>query len=148
VPLILWWPGHIPQGLKTDVPVSNKYLPATILNLVDDNENQTEFPGPSLVRVWQDGATSTSDWPYPIAEVTKAIWVPPKHLVHDGSMSSVITFRYQYVEHQKFGSAIYDLQTDPMEITNLAAEPAMKTVMDSFKSYLEKLTGGPIFKKP
>ena len=138
VPLILWGPGYIPEGIRTNVPVSNKYLPATILDLIDGKES-TEFPAPSLVRLWRDKATDPNDWPYPIAEVTKAVWLPPQHLVHDGNMHSVVTSEWQYIEHDQFGVELYNYVNDPQQLENLVDEDV--TVLEMLQDYFKQLIG-------
>ncbi|MCC7354077.1 MAG: sulfatase, partial [Anaerolineae bacterium] len=47
VPLIFWWPGHVPAGTRLDQIVTNAALPATLLDLAP-GEEPTLFPGPSL----------------------------------------------------------------------------------------------------
>jgi arylsulfatase A-like enzyme len=145
VPLIMWWPGHIPQGTSIDLPVSNASLPATILDLIDSPE-ETRFPVPSLVKIWADPA-KPSEWPYPIAEVAKVPWTPPENLTASGNMRSVVSSEWQYIVHEKFGDELYNWLDDPQEMNNLAGDPSVITPLDVFKRYLKELVGEPIFKK-
>jgi hypothetical protein len=53
VPLMISWPGRLPTGIRTEVPVSLRDLAATILDLALEPRS-TELPGNSLQLAWQD----------------------------------------------------------------------------------------------
>ena len=52
VPLVVRYPGHVPAGIRVEVPVTNSALPATIMELLGEG-GQEVFPGPSLSALWQ-----------------------------------------------------------------------------------------------
>ena len=64
-----------------------------------------------------------------------------------GEMKSVVDPEMQYITHENFGEELYNWRTDPQEMDNLINDPAAKTVVDVFRSYLNNLVG-ELFKKP
>jgi arylsulfatase A-like enzyme len=145
VPLIFWWPGHVPSDKTVAIPVTNSAIPSTILSLLDVDNNV--FPSPALSTLFFDQNIPT-EWPYPISELAKSTGSVPQEPSYNGNLKSVVTSDYQYIVHDKFGNELYNWQEDPSESHNLAADPATTTVLDSIKSYLEKLVGSPMFKDP
>lgn len=133
VPLIFWWHGHLPAGVRIEQFVSNAALPATILDLLGDATGQ--FPGPSLRVLWEDPEAEV-EWPYPIAEVTKAIWLPPQHLPVNGKMESVISPEFQIIQHEVNGTELYDLKNDPNLLHNLYGNPAYVEIAEALRSLL------------
>jgi arylsulfatase A-like enzyme len=137
VPLIFWWPGHIPEGKRIEVPVSNVALPPTLLDLIGA-EGQTSFPGPSLAQLWSDTGAH-QDWPYPLAEIAQIPWVPAQHLPAHGAMRSVLSPQWQYIVHEKFGEELYDWRADPKESANVAQNQEFQPIMEQFRTHLEML---------
>jgi arylsulfatase A-like enzyme len=131
VPLIIWNPGFVPQGVRIPTAVSNVSLPVTLMDMLGYAE-QTEFPGPSLVELWTDPG-SAAQWPDPIAEMAESSWVNPNHLSINGDMTSVISNDWQYIEHEVNGVELYNLNDDPDQLNNLADENS--TVLDELKNY-------------
>jgi arylsulfatase A-like enzyme len=140
VPLIFWWPGHVPEGARIATPVTNAALPATLLDLLGESD-QTTFPGPSLAQLWQEPSPNP-DWPDPLAEVGQVDWVPAQHLPRDGAMKAVISGQSHYVTHEQRGEELYDWQSDPEELNDLSQVPEYQPVVDQFRAYLETLVPG------
>jgi len=131
VPLIIWYPESIPQGVRIPTAVSNVSLPVTLMDLLGYTD-QTEFPGQSLVELWTN-PDSAPQWPDPIAEMAESTWVNPNHLSIRGDMTSVISDDWQYIEHEFNGVELYNLNDDPEQLINLAEEEP--TVLDGLKNY-------------
>jgi arylsulfatase A-like enzyme len=137
VPLIVWHPASVPQGVRIATPVSNTFIPAMFLDMLGEPE-QTDFPGPPLSQLWLDPAAA-ADFPDPIAEMAESSWVNPNHLSIRGDMISVVSSEWQYIEHEFNGAELYNLNDDPEQLTNLAGENP--TVLDQLKNYyLDLLT--------
>jgi arylsulfatase A-like enzyme len=134
VPLIVWWPEHLPEGLRIDQPVSIASIPSTIMSLIT-KEDQSIFPEPSLSLFWEQ-PESTLDWPDPIAEVEQAIWLPSEHLPAHGDMQSIITSDWQYITHEKFGEELYNLTSDPEENNNLVSDGSFQDILEQLKRSL------------
>jgi arylsulfatase A-like enzyme len=122
VPLIFWWPGKIPTGVRLEAPVSNASLPVTIMDLLAQAP-ETPFPGPSLAQLWKS-PTTVLEWPDPIAELAPMAVDPGKKFtIGNDGMKSLITSRWQYIMNEKLGEELYDWKEDPQELHNLAATP-------------------------
>ena len=141
VPLFVSWPGHVPSGARFTQPVSLTSLPSTLLDLLGD-AGQTTFPRPSLTGDWnarspagrEDGALSElayqPDEPF------------AGHPVVHGSMKSLVTSRWHYIVHDKFGEQLYDWRNDPGELQDLIATPEGRQVADTFAQELKRLMSG------
>jgi arylsulfatase A-like enzyme len=128
VPLVISWPGHVPQGVRVAQPVTNAAIANTVLSMIDAGQNP--FPGPTLAALW--GPTSPKAWPDPISELpqTNTIVAADRAmqgklpLATDGWMSSVVSPQWQLIRHEKYGDQIYEWKTDPSELDNLINTPA------------------------
>lgn len=139
VPMIVWYPKSVPQDVRIATPISNTGIPAMLLDMLGE-PGQTLFPGPSLVQLWRDPA-SAADFPDPIAEMAQSSWVNPNHLSISGDMYSVISPEWQYIEHEVDGAELYNLDQDPDELDNRAANSSNQTVLNELKNvYLSALT--------
>lgn len=63
VPMIFWWPGRIPQGMRIAEPVSLVDLAPTVLDLVLEDETGVEavMDGISLAPYWSDASERERD---------------------------------------------------------------------------------------
>jgi arylsulfatase A-like enzyme len=128
VPLVISWPGHVPQGIRVEHPVINAGIANTIMDLLGAKQNP--FPGPSLTALW--GPSPPKNWPNPTSELpqTNTIVAADRAmqgkipLATDGWMSSVFSPQWQLIRHEKYGDQIFDWKTDPAESDNLINTPA------------------------
>lgn len=134
VPLILWWPGHLPAGLRIPQPVTNAALPATVIDLLGLAE-QTVFPGPPLTQLWES-PDAYLNWPLPLAEMEHRPWnsedVPSSY----GSMKSLVSPQWHYIDHDAFGIEVYDRQKDFQELNNLADTSEGQSAIDWFSKFI------------
>jgi len=145
VPLIFWWPDHVPADKSVSTPVTNSAIAATILSLIEVQDHP--FPGPALTALISD-QNATADWPDPISEVAQFEGAAEQNPTTHGELKSVLDAEMQYIVHEKFGEELYDWQADPQETDNMIDDPAVQSVVDRFKLYLNQLIGDPIFKNP
>lgn len=135
VPLIISWPGHMPQGVRVQQPVTNVDIANTALSLVGADQNP--FPGPSLAALW--GQPAPKDWPKPVSELpeTNTIVAADRAMqgkipiATDGWMSSVVSPQWQLIRHQKDGDQIYEWKTDPAESNNMVTTPAGRAAISA-----------------
>lgn len=128
VPLVISWPGRVPQGIRVEHPVINADIANTVMDLLGAKQNP--FPGPSLTGLW--GPSPPKNWPNPISELpqTNTIVAADRAmqgkipLATDGWMSSVFSPQWQLIRHEKYGDQIFDWKTDPAESDNLINTPA------------------------
>jgi len=140
VPLIFWQPGKIPRGMRIDVPVSNASIPATILDML--RRPHSTFPTPSLTPLWSSPG-SHPEWPYPIAELAQGKYVRKTFPSYYGAMRSVVTRRWHFIFHDKFGTELYDWKTDRCELENLETTPTGHEVAQQLGAYVDAILAHP-----
>jgi arylsulfatase A-like enzyme len=128
VPLLIWYPGHVPAGVKLPTPVTIAAIPATIMDLLGA-ATQSMFPSPSLSALWQAGGGT--DWQDVLSELARndiadkedkvAAKVVPTATT--GSMKSLVTPQWQLITHENMGDQLYDWALDPAESNNLIHAP-------------------------
>jgi arylsulfatase A-like enzyme len=129
VPLLIWYPGQVPAGLRVSRPVSNTSIAATVMELIG-NAGDDRFSGPSLTAFWRT-PQSVTNWPAPLAELAEDRYLtkldrsadPSVPTAVSGAMRSVVTPDRQLLTHEKFGNQLYDWVHDPDETRNLVATP-------------------------
>ena len=120
VPLIFWWPGHVPEGVRVSQPISTKDIGATILALL--GKPQGKFPGESLSALWT-GKARPESWPVPISELAK-LSISPTFPDEYGPLRSAVGPELQYISDPRLGALLFNWKTDPEEKQNLAGNPA------------------------
>jgi len=124
VPLIIRLKGKVPAGARVSQPVTNAALPITVMDLIGKSEPKL-FPRQSLRRLWEV-QEAQKDWPYPLAEVEEIPWAPEKAPASEGSLKSLVSPEWHYIEHYKLNPEVYDWNKDPQEMYNLAKVPRMR----------------------
>jgi arylsulfatase A-like enzyme len=141
VPLILRWPGHLPAGKRIATTISMVSLPATILELICDGQ-QNLFPTPSLAPLWREEKPRT-DWPVALAELAMFHYAAPSYVPsYHGAMKSLVNWHWQFIVHEKFGPQLFDRTNDPHELHDLAATPEGQRVVADFTKTLQDLGAG------
>ncbi|MGC2185898.1 MAG: sulfatase [Terriglobales bacterium] len=145
VPLAIFYPGHVPTGVKVQTPITNAAIPATIMDILGARTQQDAFPCPSLSALWQTGGGS--DWPDPVSELARndiadkedraAAKIVPTATT--GSMKSLVTPQWQFITHESMGDQLYDWARDTAESNNLIHSPEGQTTAARLKSRLENV---------
>ncbi|MCX8038113.1 MAG: sulfatase-like hydrolase/transferase [Candidatus Sumerlaeia bacterium] len=123
VPLAICWPGVIAGEQTCPVPVSNVDLLPTLCDLsgvpIPDG-----VAGMSL-RPMLEGRKPERWREFMVCEYhSKQRWANPIRMLQAG--------RWKYVRYRRFGEELYDLENDPCEINNLAADlPASGPVRET-----------------
>lgn len=140
VPLIFWWPEHVPAGVRVARPVTNAALPSTLLELAGVG-GPAAFPGPPLTRLWQ-APQVPDEWPDSLSELAHLPWNEnwPSYF---GWMKSLVSLQWHYIVHEKFGPELYNWQEDPRESKNLATTPEGRILLQQFGERLQKHLGQP-----
>jgi arylsulfatase A-like enzyme len=133
VPLIIRWPGRVPAGLRISQPASQTWVPATVMDLVSDTP--PGFPGNSLASAWTEPG-SERRWPAPLSHVPHQPWRPKHFPNSSGSVSSMVTPQWHFIQHQSRAPELYDWQTDPTQSRNLARDPSLATVVGELQAAL------------
>jgi len=143
VPLIICYPGRVPGGTRIEQPVSTANIAATVMDLTGKPENS--FPGPSLAELWQNPSMA-QNWPDAISELPQTnnltfddrAMQDKEPIASNGSMRSVVTARWQLIQHDKWPDQVYDWKADPQESKNLIDTPQGRAARDEVFSRLNQ----------
>ena len=142
VPLVLWWPGHIPANVRIANPVTNATIPATLISLIGKTPPAT-FRGPTLDSLWKTPGSAT---PLVLSELAVSPYAAQKNHRPDpvptavsGPMTSIISGHLQLITHEKFGNQLYDWRRDPAETDDLASVPEGKAEAAALAAQLHAL---------
>jgi arylsulfatase A-like enzyme len=139
VPLVIWWPGHVPAGQKIDRPVSTASLPATILDLLGSHA-LTDFPIPSLASLWRQ-PSSASSWPDPVSEMAQDIFIPPHYPAYRGWLKSITDSQWHLIVAERDPAELYDWPDDLPETRNVVESVAGKTAAAEINAKLWNQVG-------
>ena len=129
IPMILAGPG-VPSGKVVDTPTQLLDLYPTVLEAtgVTPSDEDTELPGTSLMRIAEGDTPDRSIF----AEQHSA-----------GAKSAVFMLRnngHKYVRYMEdYPPQLYDLNADPMELTDLAHDPAHAETLSACEAKLNAL---------
>jgi arylsulfatase A-like enzyme len=136
VPLIFYWPGHVPAGTRVATPVSLASVASTVLELAGDSGQQT-FPGPSLAALWKPGAPK--GFPLPLSELARFSFVGMKDSpAFRGASKSLVYGPWHLLEHQAGGLFLFNWDHDPEEKNNLAGTPEGRPVVETLRRCLHE----------
>jgi arylsulfatase A-like enzyme len=141
VPLVIWFPGHVPAGIRVHQPVTISAIPATVMDLIGA-PGQQPFPGPALTSLWAAGANP--NFPNPLSELAQNRYPGKKDEAADrhiptattGAMESIVTPRWHLILHQTLGPQLYDIIRDPAENNDLSPLPAGVAAVQSLASQI------------
>ena len=132
VPLVMWYPGHVPAGVKVQTPVTNAAIPCDHHGHPRRREPNA-FPCSSLSALWQTGGGT--DWPDPLSELARndiadkedraAAKIVPTATT--GSMKSLVTPQWQFITHESMGDQLYDWALDPGRVQQSDHSPEGQT---------------------
>jgi arylsulfatase A-like enzyme len=150
VPLIFWYPGHVPGGRRVSANVTNAAIPATLMTIVEADENQ--FQGPALNALWEQSG-GAPPWPNPLSELAQDKYLPKQNrqpetkvpTASTGSMQSLIEGKWQLIEHSKSGAQLYDWSKDPGEVNEQSQSSEGRDIVGRLSNHLrEMVSGGPV----
>jgi len=124
VPLVFWFPGHVPQGVPVPDVVSNASIPATVLSILKLGP-VADFRRPALDGLWASPARNGNA--SALSEVAQIYPTAAEDLVSEkfvptsmqGAMKSLTTVQWQLITHEKLGSQLYDYTSDPRELKDV-----------------------------
>lgn len=144
VPLVIWYPGHIPAGVAISTPVTNAAIPATVMNLLGA-DTPSAFPLSSLSALWQ--SAGLPNWPDPLSELAHnaisdkedqaARAVVPT--ASTGAMKSLVTPQWQLITHETMGDQLYDWVLDPAESNNVTHTQDGQAIAGGLNSRLDNV---------
>jgi arylsulfatase A-like enzyme len=131
VPLVIRGPG-VPSGVRITESVTNAAVPSTVAALALDD---APFPLSPLV-----GGGETFD--APVTELTQKPWGSERHPTYYGTMQSVVEASWHLIRHETFGLDLYDLDADPAEQNDRAADAAQAGRLEHMTALLDSLSTG------
>ncbi|MCI0434908.1 MAG: sulfatase [Gemmatimonadetes bacterium] len=111
VPLVVFLPGVVPEGVRVTEPVSLRDIAATILDFT--GRLAPSFPGVTLASYW-DGAGQPGGGPV-VSELA-----PGRN--PDRRMRSLFADGFHYIRNIDGSVELYDFRSDPAESTDLGAQ--------------------------
>lgn len=145
VPLLVWYPGHVPAGVRVEHPVSISDIPATVMDLTQ-LDGKPVFPGLPLSSLWR---TPTEDSPDPLSELARNEIIAPEDRLpgiptaFTGAMRSLVTPQWHLITHEKMGDQLYDWVHDPGEVNNLINTPEGRSIAAKLGVQMESRTKTP-----
>lgn len=136
VPLVIYAPDRVPAGLSIQQPVSIISIPSTVIQLATENQAEP-FSAPSLSELWT-AAGQVSDWPDPLIELAMQDWKPARAPVTKGWIKSIVSPEWQFIAHEVLDPEIFDLSKDLFQANNLAEQPGMAQIVETFQAQITK----------
>jgi arylsulfatase A-like enzyme len=126
VPLLVVYPGVVPQGGRVNQPVTLRDVAATLAELAGLPAGAV--PGSSLARFWLETSSVQPRTESPvISEVSKGIRTPPQFPVSRGDMRSLVEGGQRYILGGDGREELFDLGDDwerhPLTVMDSVALP-------------------------
>ena len=127
VPLIIAGP-NVNKGTKVDMPTALIDLYPTIMDMADIKYTDPEMPGCSLLPVVQ-GKKNSED------RIILSEW----HGVgFPGAWYMLVNKKYKYIYYERDRPSLFDIESDPQEMNDLALDPAYSNMLTMFENELNK----------
>lgn len=129
IPMIIAWPGHIRPGSTVSQLVANVDFAPTVLDCAGIKIPE-QMQGKSMRPLLEGKATAWRD------SVFYEYWVDLVHSIP--TMTAVRTDRYKLISYPELNDIdeLYDIQSDPHELNNLAASPEFAPLQKKMKTLL------------
>ncbi|MCL4523075.1 MAG: sulfatase [Acidobacteria bacterium] len=136
VPLLLRFPGRIPENRRVPGVAGLQDLASTIAEMAGVQKHP--FPGVSLASRWSGGETS-GDELFAVSELDHFPFSSlEKWPCYHGAIKSIISSRWHYISHQKFGVELFDWNQDAQETQNLAKTEEGARIAAEYGAQLQK----------
>jgi arylsulfatase A-like enzyme len=131
VPLILRWPGRVPENLRVHEPVSHAGLANTLLEL---SASPTRLPsaGPAFF-----GPERLEPMPV-LAELAYAPWGGARP-TKCGAARALVKSQFHVIAYDDCPAELFDLQADPLEARDLSRTPSYAPVLRELLRLLNEL---------
>ncbi len=131
VPLVIAWPGRLPEGRRVADAVSLRDLPATILGLAVPH-SPTRLPGTSLESLFNAAGAAA---PLTLTEVSVERFSADEPPMRNGSLQSLIGPGWQYTRAASGNEEVYRVGDDWTD--SLIQDPSVRAALiDSARSRL------------
>jgi arylsulfatase A-like enzyme len=139
VPLIFYWPGRIPEGVKVPQVVSLRRIPTTIMELLFKDNDSHKFPGISLSHLWSKNQGDDATEPV-LAELTSGRFKggPPNYPTSQTGLKTLITEKWHYIFSDSGREELYAWPKDRDESENLANNSEFSVITRELKTKLHR----------
>ena len=135
VPLVLWYPGHVPEAHRVAAPVSLRNLAATIMDLAAPGT--APLPGRSLARFWTAGDEAPDTI---VASVRQTDNLPAWFPVSNNDLFSVAFDGRRYIRTEEDSTEeLYDFEHDLLERWNLVESDSGRRLLPQYRAALAAL---------
>jgi arylsulfatase A-like enzyme len=147
VPLIFWFPGHVPSGLRVSAPVSNASIAATLVSLLN-LPTVAEFKRPAIDVLWKGPQPYVSSnvlsevsqlYPASDEDIASEKVVP---VSMNGAMKSLSTSQWELIWHERLGNQLYDYTHDANETDDVFRSPESQHIAGELLLELQTMTAG------
>ena len=147
VPLVLWFPGHVPEGVRVPEVVSNASIPATVLSILK-LAPVADFRRPALNALWM--WTAPNQNASVLSEVAQIYPTAAEDLVSEkfvptsmqGAMKSLTTAEWQLITHEKLGDQLYHYKSDLHELKDVSRAADTQEIAGKLMLDLNSTVGG------
>lgn len=136
VPLVILFPGKVPQQTVIQQPVSLRNVPSTILDLLDLHEPHPF--GPSLTRFWRTNTGKGNSDDLLLSDLSQGVGVQPWYRNASGEMHSLVIGTQHYIKNGNGSEELYDLVNDPFETHDLMSTNQSDPLTEQFRITLQK----------
>jgi len=152
VPLVFWFPGHVPAGVHVPNVVSNASIPGTVISVLK-LPAVADFENPPLVESWTHPAPNENS--SAISEVAQIYPTAAEDLISEkfvptsmqGAMKSLTTERWQLITHERLENQLYDYRADPHELKDVSQDVGAGEVIGKLMVELKSTVAGSLNQK-
>jgi arylsulfatase A-like enzyme len=140
VPLLVLLPGGAHAGQSIAAPVSLRDLAATISDVI--GIGGSPFPGRSLARFWAPGESTDPRSEPSLSEVDGPVNCTPnqgRSPVFGGPLHAIAERGEVYIRDSSGREQLFDVRTDPKQLSNLAALPKSAPSIERFRAHFARL---------
>ena len=136
VPLLIRYPGKVPEGATVQRPVSLRDIPATVADLAGLG-SEISFPGRSLARFWRADTSYVASPDTLLMTVEYNPRLPKGSPIDKGSMRAVVLDTLHYILNGDKREELYRINGDPAERNDLAPRPDFQTELADLRGALQ-----------
>jgi arylsulfatase A-like enzyme len=134
VPLVIAFPGKVPQGYRVDRWVTTADLAATVLSLAGIHNERVH--GESLERWWSTPSSGAGGLGDTLRSRVSYSWAVPEYYpISKGSIESVFADPYKYILNGDGREELYDLRQDPGEARDLAVARDVESILPLLRQH-------------
>ncbi len=137
VPLLISFPGRVPEAFRVGAAASIRDIPATVLELAGMD---ARLPGASLSRHWSSDPAERDPL---FLNLKERVWFMPQDIIRHGTMNGVVLGSLHYIVDGRGVEELYDVEVDPEQIQNLVDSPEHQEELERLRAALAQHSAAP-----